>query len=60
LANPNTKDYNDVTGWSGSPQPDADRKDAYKSLPELRRLLAEGKYNEAEKFANSHFNRTCM
>ena len=47
---------NDVTVWSHGPNPDADRKDAYKSLPELRRLIREGKYAEAEKFANSKFN----
>lgn len=47
---------NDATVWSGGPQPDADRKDAYKSLPELRRLIRDGKYAEAEKFANAHFN----
>lgn len=47
---------NEVTIWSGSPQPDADRKDAYKSLPELRQLLREGKYAEAERFANANFN----
>jgi alpha-L-fucosidase 2 len=47
---------NDVTVWSGNPQPDADRKDAWKDLPELRRLIREGKYDEATKFANSHFN----
>lgn len=47
---------NDVTVWSGGPQPDADRKDAYKSLPELRQLIRDGKYAEAEKFANAHFN----
>ena len=47
---------NDVTVWSGGPQPDADRKDAYKNLPELRRLIREGKYAEAENFANAHFN----
>ena len=47
---------NEVTIWSGSPQPDADRKDAYKSLPELRQLIREGKYAEAERFANAHFN----
>jgi alpha-L-fucosidase 2 len=47
---------NDVTVWSGNPQPDADRKDAYKSLPELRRLIREGQYDQAEKFANQNFN----
>jgi len=47
---------NEVTVWSGHPQPDADRKDAYKSLPELRQLIRERKYAEAEKFANANFN----
>lgn len=47
---------NDITVWSGGPQADADRPGAYKSLPELRRLIREGKYSEAEKFANANFN----
>lgn len=47
---------NDVTVWSGGPQPDADRADAYKSLPGLRRLLSEGQFDAAEKFANAQFN----
>jgi len=47
---------NEITIWSGHPQPDANRKDAYKSLPELRQLIRDGKYAEAENFANSHFN----
>jgi len=47
---------NDVTVWSGNPQPDADRKDAWKKLPELRRLIREGKYDEATRFANGNFN----
>lgn len=47
---------NDVTVWSGSPQPDADRKDAWKNLPELRRLIRVGKYDEATGFANANFN----
>lgn len=42
--------------WSGSPQ-DADRPDAAKSLPEIRRLLLEGKNAEAEKLVADHF--TC-
>ncbi len=47
---------NDVTVWSGNPQPDADRKDAWKNLPVLRRLIREGKYDEATRFANGNFN----
>jgi alpha-L-fucosidase 2 len=47
---------NEVTVWSGHPQPDADRSSAYQSLPELRQLIRDGKYAEAEKFANAHFN----
>ncbi|HYC70687.1 MAG TPA: glycoside hydrolase N-terminal domain-containing protein [Opitutaceae bacterium] len=42
--------------WSGSPQ-DADRPDAAKALPEIRRLLLEGKNAEAEKLVAQHF--TC-
>ena len=47
---------NDITVWGGGPQPDADRKDAYKNLPELRRLLREGRYAEAERYTNANFN----
>lgn len=47
---------NEVTVWSGHPQPDADRTNAYKDLPELRRLIRDGQYSEAERFANSRFN----
>ncbi|MCX6956111.1 MAG: glycoside hydrolase family 95 protein [Verrucomicrobia bacterium] len=42
--------------WSGSPQ-DADRPDAAQSLPEIRRLLLEGKNAEAEALVNRNF--TC-
>jgi alpha-L-fucosidase 2 len=49
-------ELNDVTIWSGHPQPEADRPGAYKGLPELRQLIRDGKYAEAENFANSHFN----
>ena len=38
---------NDITVWSGGPSPDADRIDAYKSLPKIRALLKDGKYAEA-------------
>ena len=42
--------------WSGSPQ-DADRPDAAKALPEIRRLLLAGKNAEAEALVNANF--TC-
>ena len=47
---------NEAGLWSGSPQ-DADRPDAYQSLPEIRRLLLEGKNVEAEALVNQNF--TC-
>jgi alpha-L-fucosidase 2 len=47
---------NESSVWSGSPQ-DADREDAYKALPEIRRLLLEGKNPEAEALVNANF--TC-
>lgn len=42
--------------WSGSPQ-EADRADARRALPEIRRLLLEGKNHEAEALVNANF--TC-
>ena len=42
--------------WSGSPQ-EADRPDAAKVLPEVRRLLLAGKNAEAERLVNANF--TC-
>ncbi len=47
---------NESSVWSGSRQ-DADRPDAAKALPEIRRLLLEGKNNEAEALVNANF--TC-
>ncbi|MFT4177429.1 MAG: glycoside hydrolase family 95 protein [Luteolibacter sp.] len=46
---------NDITVWSGGPQPNADRPDAWKFLPELRQAIREGRYNDATKLANEHF-----
>jgi alpha-L-fucosidase 2 len=45
---------NESTLWSGSPY-DADRKDAHKSLPEIRRLLLEGKNKEAQQLVQKTF-----
>jgi alpha-L-fucosidase 2 len=47
---------NEISLWSGSPQ-DADRDDAAQYLPEIRRLLLEGRNAEAEKLVYAHF--TC-
>jgi len=47
---------NESSVWSGSRQ-DADRPDAYKVLPEIRKLLLEGKNPEAEALVNANF--TC-
>lgn len=47
---------NESSVWSGSRQ-DADRENAYKVLPEIRRLLLEGKNSEAEALVNANF--TC-
>ena len=45
---------NETGMWSGSPQ-DADRPAAFRSLPEIRRLLLAGKNVEAETLVNQHF-----
>ncbi|HEV2695069.1 MAG TPA: glycoside hydrolase family 95 protein [Verrucomicrobiae bacterium] len=47
---------NESSVWSGSPQ-DADRPEAYKALPEIQKLLLEGKNPEAEALVNANF--TC-
>lgn len=45
---------NDITLWSGGPQ-EADKTDAATYLPEIRRLLFEGKNDEAEQLAGKTF-----
>lgn len=45
---------NEATLWSGSPQ-DADRPDAAKYLPEIRRLLLAGDNVAAERLVYKHF-----
>jgi alpha-L-fucosidase 2 len=47
---------NESSVWSGSRQ-DADRPSAYKVLPEIRKLLLEGRNSEADAFVNTNF--TC-
>src|SRR5207344_2977576 len=45
---------NEGSLWSGSKQ-ESDRPDAAKYLPEIRRLLIEGKNEEAEQLVYAHF-----
>lgn len=45
---------NDITLWSGAPQ-DANNYEAYKNLPEIRRLILEGKNDEAQNLVNQNF-----
>ena len=45
---------NDITLWSGGPQ-DANNYEAYKSLPEIRKLIMEGKNEEAQELVNKNF-----
>jgi alpha-L-fucosidase 2 len=45
---------NENSVWSGSRQ-NADRPQAYKALPEIQRLLLEGKNSQAEALVNAQF-----
>ncbi|MDH7460966.1 glycoside hydrolase family 95 protein [Chitinophagaceae bacterium 26-R-25] len=45
---------NEISMWSGGVQ-DADDKDAYKYLPEIRQLLLAGKNKEAQELMQKHF-----
>jgi len=45
---------NDITLWSGAPQ-DANNYEAYKNLPEIRRLILEDKNDEAQNLVNQSF-----
>jgi len=48
---------NDITVWSGGPQPDANRKDAYMHLDEIRKVIREGQYDVANKLCERYM--TC-
>ncbi|MEO8615396.1 MAG: glycoside hydrolase family 95 protein, partial [Luteolibacter sp.] len=48
---------NDITVWSGGPQPDANRPDGYQFLAEIRKTIRDGRYDEAVKLSNDHL--TC-
>src|SRR5258708_26831927 len=45
---------NEITLWSGSPQ-DANNYEAYKSLPAIRKLLFEGRNDEAQRLVDANF-----
>lgn len=45
---------NEISMWSGGVE-DPNRKDAYKSLPEIRKLLAEGNNKAAQELLQQHF-----
>jgi alpha-L-fucosidase 2 len=45
---------NDITLWSGAPQ-DANNYDAYKKLPEIRKLIIEGRNDEAQALVDRDF-----
>jgi alpha-L-fucosidase 2 len=49
---------NDITVWSGGPQPNANRPDAYLALPEIRSALARGDYAAAEKLVSAKMTTT--
>lgn len=46
---------NEITLWNGAPYSDADKKEAYKHLPELRKLINEKKYSDAAKLLDKEF-----
>ena len=46
---------NDITVWSDGPSPNGDPADAYKALPEIRSLLAAGRYGEATSLVSGTF-----
>jgi alpha-L-fucosidase 2 len=45
---------NDITVWSGGPQPDQNRPDAYKALPAIRKALADGDWAAADKLVSQN------
>jgi alpha-L-fucosidase 2 len=49
---------NDITVWSGGPQPHADRTDAYKKLPEIREALGKGDYAAAQTLERAFMTTT--
>ena len=49
---------NEITVWSGGPQPNANRPDAYRALPQIRSALSRGDYAAAEKLVSAKMTTT--
>ncbi|MEO7933715.1 MAG: glycoside hydrolase family 95 protein [Chthoniobacterales bacterium] len=49
---------NDITVWSGGPQPKANNPDGWTHLADIRKVIREGRYDEAEKLCNQFL--TCQ
>jgi alpha-L-fucosidase 2 len=49
---------NEITVWSGSLERDADKPEAYQSLPAIRQLIKEGRYADAGKMVSAE--RLCL
>jgi len=45
---------NEITVWSGGPSLTSDNPDGYKSLPQIRQLLRDGKYPEAQRLVQQN------
>ena len=48
---------NEITVWSGKLEKSADRKESYRQVPEIRKMIEEGKYVDAGKAMSTHM--TC-
>ncbi len=46
---------NEITLWNGTAYPDADKENAYKHLPELRKLICEKNYKKAAQLLDKEF-----
>jgi alpha-L-fucosidase 2 len=51
---------NDITVWSGGPQPDQNRPDAYKALPAIRKALADGDWAAADKLVSQNLTSSTL
>lgn len=49
---------NDITVWSGGPQPNANRPEGWTHLADIRKTIREGRYDEAERLCNQFL--TCQ